>query len=204
MSKRPTTIAFRAIVIATVALLPFPTGVPARGQSVPEAFGTGQYLGPSSTAPAGNPAGGFALSIGMLSSSVRAGSTWSLNVEWRNVSRESLSVPRAAVSCMYDFTFRNDATGTTQSFSPSECDADRAGVQTIPPGHSYFFEAKFKPQDVRLSPGTFSVWAVAPVTPSWTGEPVISDISNSLSLRVLPLEAPTSSPGSPNAAAPHR
>jgi hypothetical protein len=204
MSKRPTAIAVRAIVIATVALLLFPTGVPARGQSAPETFGTGHYVGPSSIAPAGNPAGGFALSIGMLSSSVRAGSTWSLNVEWRNVSRAMLGVPQAAVSCMYDFTFRDDATGTTQSFSPSECDADRAGVQTIPPGRSYFFEAKFKPQDVRLSPGTFSVWAVAPVTPSWTGEPVISVISNILMLRVLPSEAPTSSPESPKAGVPHR
>jgi hypothetical protein len=203
MSKHPAAIAFRVIAVAAVALLLFPTGGPVRAQSAGESVETGS-LGLSSSAPAGDPAGGFALSIGMNSSGVRAGSTWSLNVELRNVSDEPQSMPLPTVPCMSDFTFRDDATGARQSFTPTDCNVYRAGLQTIPPGHSYFFVVRFGPQDVRLLPGTFSLWAVAPATHSWTGEPVISVISNTLLLRVLPLEVSTSSPGNPNAAVLHR
>jgi hypothetical protein len=193
---------FWFVVIAIVAQLLFSTGVPARAQSAAETVKKG-HLGPSSAAPAGDPAGGFVLSIGMNSSSVGAGSTWSIDVELRNVSGEPQSMPLRAVPCMSDFTLRNDATGVKQTFSPANCDVYQAPVQTIPPGSSYFFVVTFGPQDVRLLPGTFSLWAVAPAMHSWTGEPVISVISNNLLLRVLPEQAPMSSPGSLNAAVLH-
>jgi hypothetical protein len=167
-------------------------------------FGS-SYMGLSSSEATGSATGRFALSIQPPPSSVRAGAVWSLNVELRNLSREPQSVPLPTLPCISAFTFRNDATGAAQSFTSERCDVYGAGVRDIPPGRSYFFTVTFEPYDVALSPGTFSIWALARVPNSWTDTHGISVTSNIVTLRVTGSSSrSTSSPGSRDAAAPHR